>query len=131
MTQAEDMQLRLQLIKISREILNEEYINRRAEDHNAWLAAAESTWGIHKIRLPYPPFAKYPNEADIVARATIMYNFVNPQPNDKESYPELVKEPRTDEVPAPSTDNGLLPGWVRRSVHPTTGLPDIPQTIKS
>lgn len=67
---------------LSRELLNEEYINRRAEDHNAWVADSDEAWRSRRIRLPYPPFARYPTEEDIVIRATIMYTFINPNRND-------------------------------------------------
>jgi hypothetical protein len=69
---------KLELLKMARQLLNEEYINRRAEDHNAWLANCDEAWRTRRIKLPYPPFAPYPTEEQIVAKALTLYTFVNP-----------------------------------------------------
>lgn len=73
----EDNKHRLELIKMARELLNEEYINKRAQDHNRWLAESDVMWRTKKLKLPYPPFASYPTDEEIVAKATVLYNFVN------------------------------------------------------
>jgi len=80
MTDFEDNKHRLELIKMSRELLNEEYINRRAQDHNRWLAESDVMWKAKRVKLPYPPFAAYPTDEEIVAKATVLYNFVNTKP---------------------------------------------------
>lgn len=68
---------RLELIKLARELLNEEYINRRAQDHNRWLAESDALWRTNRVKLPYPPFASYPTDEEIVAKASALYRFVN------------------------------------------------------
>lgn len=78
MSDVEQTKQRLELLKMARTLLNEEYINRRAEDHNKWLAECDESWRTKRIKLPYPPFAPYPSEAEIVAKALTLYNFVNP-----------------------------------------------------
>jgi hypothetical protein len=78
MSDIEQTKQRLELLKMARTLLNEEYINRRAEDHNKWLAECDESWRTRRIKLPYPPFAPYPSEAEIVAKALTLYNFVNP-----------------------------------------------------
>ena len=133
-----ETQMRLELVKMSRELLLEEYINKRAEDHNSWLAESEVHWRKTGTKLPYPAFAKYPTDADIVNRAVTMYNFVNPlRVTDSvpvaaplpepviEPIPELVPEPAVviapvaekpiDPPPAPTKHllPGWIPGWVR------------------
>lgn len=127
-----ETQLRLELVKMSRELLLEEYINKRAEDHNAWLAESEVHWRKTGTKLPYPAFAKYPTDEDIVGRAVTMYNFINPL---KETDPVPVAapllEPVAEELPvvdvieekpkaAPVVATkhalpGWIPGWVRAS----------------
>ena len=77
MTNFEDNKHRLELIKMARELLNEEYINRRAQDHNRWLAESDLMWRTKRIKLPYPPFASYPTDEEIVAKAAVLYNFVS------------------------------------------------------
>lgn len=78
MNDAEEMKHRIELLKMARELLNEEYINRRAEDHNRWLAECDVAWKTRGVKLPYPPFAPYPSEAEIVAKASSLFNFVKP-----------------------------------------------------
>jgi len=78
MSDAEDTKQRLELLKMARVLLNEEYINRRAEDHNKWLADCDVVWREQRIKLPYPAFAPYPTEEHIVAKATTLYGFINP-----------------------------------------------------
>ena len=78
MSDAEDTKQRLELLKMARVLLNEEYINRRAEDHNKWLAECDVVWREQRIKLPYPAFAPYPTEEQIVAKATTLYGFINP-----------------------------------------------------
>ena len=51
---------KLEVLKMARELLNEEYINRRAEDHNRWIAECDVAWKTKGIKLAYPPFAPYP-----------------------------------------------------------------------
>jgi hypothetical protein len=78
---------------MARTLLNEEYINKRAEDHNKWLADADLVWKTRRERLPYPPFAPYPTEAQILERAEQLLKFVV---DDKESE---VEEP-VEQAPA-------------------------------
>lgn len=68
---------KFELLKMARELLNEEYINRRAEDHNKWVAECDVAWKNRGIKLPYPPFAPYPSEAEIIAKATSLYGFLS------------------------------------------------------
>lgn len=81
MSDIEQTKQRLELLKMARTLLNEEYINRRAEDHNKWLAECDESWRTRRIKLPYPSFAPYPSEAEIVAKALTLYGFVNPDHN--------------------------------------------------
>jgi len=87
----EENKHRLELIKMARELLNEEYINRRAQDHNKWLAESDRIWKLHRVNLPYPPFASYPTDDEIVAKASALYNFVNAKttPKPAETQPDL------------------------------------------
>lgn len=68
---------KFELLKMARELLNEEYINRRAEDHNKWVAECDAAWKSRGIKLPYPPFAPYPTEAEIIAKASSLYSFLS------------------------------------------------------
>jgi hypothetical protein len=76
MESLEDAKYKLELLRMARELLNEEYINRRAEDHNKWVADADVAWKTQGIKLPYPPFAPYPKESEIVTKALTLFNFL-------------------------------------------------------
>ena len=105
MSFADESKHRLELLKMARELANEEYINKRAEDHNDWLARVDVAWRTRGVRLPYPPFVPYPTEAEIVARAITLYGFMKSPtqvstPAPPEVEPVVVSEPVvTDAIP--------------------------------
>lgn len=113
MSEVEQTKHRLELLKMARELLNEEYINRRAQDHNTWVAQCDELWKTKKIKLPYPAFAPYPTESEIVAKALTLYNFVNPPANDvkeeveKIDLPTVGSEPTIKEIEAVSAINPI------------------------
>lgn len=96
MANMNDTNQKLELLKMARQLLNEEYINRRAEDHNKWLAECDDAWRTRRIKLPYPPFAPYPTEDQIVAKALALYNFISPESSkdtdDTNEQPELSEQ---------------------------------------
>lgn len=76
MEDADKIKQRFELLKMARELLNEDYINRRAEDHNKWVAENDELWRTKRRNLPYPPFAQYPTDDEIVKAALNLYNFI-------------------------------------------------------
>jgi hypothetical protein len=76
MDDTDKIKQRFELLKIARDLLNEDYINRRAEDHNKWVAENEESWRTRRRNIPYPPFAQYPTDDEIVRAATNLYNFI-------------------------------------------------------
>lgn len=85
---------RMEILRMARQMLNEQYINRRAEDHNRWLAEADQAWKNKGIRLPYPPFAPYPTEEQVLAKAQELLKFVliQEEKEKEEEEAELVPE---------------------------------------
>ena len=92
---------RFELIKIAREILNEEYLNKRAEDHNRWIAANDIAKLHNRMRVPYPPFVQFPTEAIILQKARALYAFVYDESAEQavKSFPK--PEVLVVHVPAP------------------------------
>jgi hypothetical protein len=76
MEDTEKIKQRYELLKMAKELLNEDYINRRAEDHNRWVSENEELWRTTRRNLPYPPFAKYPTDDEIVRAAANLYDFI-------------------------------------------------------
>lgn len=66
----------LEILKISRDLLVNEYIDRRAQDHNRWLIDSEHLWKTQRLRLAYPDFPPYPNDLEILNRAQRLLEFV-------------------------------------------------------
>ena len=67
---------RIEALKVARQLLNEEYIARRAEDYNKWLLDSQVAWQTQGIRLSPPGgVVLYPTEQEIVAKALEYYNF--------------------------------------------------------
>jgi len=76
MEDTEKIKQRFELLKMAQELLREEYINHRAEDHNKWLAENEELWRTKRRNVPYPPFTPYPTDEAIVSAASNLYNFI-------------------------------------------------------
>lgn len=67
----------LEILKIAKELVINEHIDRRAEIHNRWLVESEYLWKTRKLRLAYPSIPPYPTEIDIVLRAKTLMEFLN------------------------------------------------------
>jgi hypothetical protein len=67
----------LEILKMARELVLNEYTDRRAQDHNKWLADFESVWKNTRVRLPYPDIPPYPTETEIVKRAQTLMDFIH------------------------------------------------------
>lgn len=66
----------LEILRMAKEIVINEYTDRRAQDHNTWLKNSEELWRTKKQKLPYPEIPPYPTEYDIVKRAQILFGFL-------------------------------------------------------
>jgi mannitol-1-phosphate/altronate dehydrogenase len=133
---------RLELLRMAKEIANEEYLNKRAEDHNKWIALNDLAKLQNKMRVPYPPFVAFPTEEYILEKARALCAFVYGEENTEVIEPftdivleevvkEVVKEVaeknieeivknNVEEMPPLMSDDskheshGFLPGWIRR-----------------
>jgi hypothetical protein len=75
-----------EILKIAKELVVNEYTDRRAEEHNKWLVESEHLWKTQRLRLAYPTIPPYPTEIDVVSRAALMLEFVKK----KDVVPEVV-----------------------------------------
>lgn len=67
----------LEILKIARELVINEYTDKRAQDHNKWLANFDVAWKNNRIKLPYPDIPPYPTEKEIVNRAQVLMDFIH------------------------------------------------------
>lgn len=100
---------KMELLKMARELVINEYIDQRAQDHNKWLTDAELAWKTKGVNLPYPSFPVYPTEVDILSRATVLNTFLSQDSEEQKaivdtvelSVPAEVQEVKTVATPEP------------------------------
>ena len=67
---------RFEVLKIARDLLNEQYLAQRTDTHSRWLAESEAKYKQTGELLPYPASPPYPSESDIINKATSLYKYV-------------------------------------------------------
>jgi len=85
----------LEILRMARELVINEHRDRRARDHNRWLAESEVLWKSKRQKLPYPAIPAYPTEQEILARAQILLDFVN----QGQSLEQMVNQANPDSPP--------------------------------
>lgn len=68
--------LRLEVLKMARELVVEEYTERKIAAHTKWLSDSEKLWHNRRQILPYPVYVSYPNEEVVIERAKALFDFV-------------------------------------------------------
>lgn len=67
---------RLEILKMARELTINEYIDRRAQEHNEWLDKSSELWKTQRLTLAYPVIPPYPTEKEIITRAKALMDFL-------------------------------------------------------
>ena len=67
---------KLEILKMARELTINEYIDRRAQEHNEWLDKSSELWKTQRLALAYPVIPPYPTEKEIVIRAKHLMEFL-------------------------------------------------------
>lgn len=67
---------RLEILKMARELTINEYIDRRAQEHNEWLSKSSELWKTQRLTLEYPVIPPYPTEKEIIIRARSLIDFL-------------------------------------------------------
>lgn len=74
--------IRLELLKMAKEMLEAEYFGQREQISSDWNVKSEVA-KIHGGTIPdHPGFPSYPTEADIIAKASALNGFVSNTPQD-------------------------------------------------
>jgi hypothetical protein len=76
-TDVVEIRRRLELLKLARHLINDEYLKQRADAYTKWTTDSDHAWKTQGVKLPFPPVPAMPSEADVVARALQLYNHVN------------------------------------------------------
>ena len=75
-------EIRLELLKMAKDMLSDEYYGKREVISNSWHAQLEAA-KIHGGELPvHPGFPAYPSETEIIAKAQTLNGFVSNIPLD-------------------------------------------------
>ena len=80
-------EIRLELLKMAKDMLSDEYYGKREQISNDWSTKVDSA-KINGGTIPdHPGFPAYPTEAEIIAKAATLNGFVSkiPQDNTKTS----------------------------------------------
>lgn len=101
-----DMSVKLEVLRMAREIVNNEYIDKRAQDHNKWLADSEKL-ASRGIKIPYPDIPPYPDESVVISKARSLLGFIgiddieDVQPIKRDLPIEVKREPEPPPPPPP------------------------------
>ena len=123
---ADDLSVKLEILRMAREIVNNEYVDKRAQDHNKWLADSEKL-SSRGIKIPYPDIPPYPDEAVVIAKAKSLLGFVgmgdaeDVHPIKREEPPikkveveKVQAEEVVKEKPAPKSDEELFREYAQK-----------------
>ena len=75
-------EIRLELLKMAKDMLNDEYYGKREQVSNDWATKVESAKLNGGIIPDHPGFPAIPSEQDIIAKATALNGFVSHIPLD-------------------------------------------------
>lgn len=74
MESVEDTIKKLEFLKIARQQLNNEYLQKIDEDFKQWTSSADIAWKSQGIKLPFNMPVMFPTETDVVSRALELFN---------------------------------------------------------
>ena len=70
-------EIRLELLKMAKEMLSEEYYGKREVVSNDWSTKVEVAKHAGQTAPDHPGFPAYPSESEIIAKAAILNGFVS------------------------------------------------------
>lgn len=80
MSNLNPFELRLELLKMAKDMLVEEYYGKKEQVSNDWQVRVDSARHAGVAPPEHPVMPTYPTEADVVAKATQLNNFVSQIP---------------------------------------------------
>jgi len=77
--------IRLELLKMAKDMLSDDYFGKRDQISNDWQVKVESARLNGQPSPDHPGFPAFPSENDIIAKAQVLNGFVSNTPVDKAS----------------------------------------------
>jgi len=85
-------EIRLELLKLAKDMLEQEYHGKREVYHNNWQVASENA-RVQGTTLPnQPDFPSFPSEEDIIKKATVLNGFVSMSQSEPPTVKVLTKK---------------------------------------
>ena len=75
-------EIRLELLKMAKDMLNDDYYGKREVISNDWATKVESARHAGQTPPEHPGYPGYPSEAEIIAKAQVLNGFVSNIPTD-------------------------------------------------
>ena len=75
-------EIRLELLKMAKDMLGDEYYGKREAISNDWATKVETAKHAGQVPPDHPGFPAYPSETDIIAKAHVLNGFVSNIPQD-------------------------------------------------
>ncbi len=78
-------EIRLELLKMAKDMLTEDYFGKREQVSNDWQVKVENARHAGAQPPDHPGFPAYPSEADIINKAQVLNSFVSQIPVDNKT----------------------------------------------
>ena len=75
-------EIRLELLKMSKDMLEQEYHSKRDQLQQDWQVKVENARHAGQLPPEYPSLPAFPNESEIIAKASTLNGFVSQIPTD-------------------------------------------------
>ena len=82
MSNMSPFEIRLELLKMAKDMLNDDYYGKREVISNDWSTKVESARHAGQTPPAHPGYPAYPSEAEIIAKAQVLNGFVSNIPTD-------------------------------------------------
>ena len=77
MSNMSPFEIRLELLKMAKEILEQDHFGKREQISSDWTVKVENARHAGATPPDHPGFPPYPTEVDIIAKATVLNGFVS------------------------------------------------------
>jgi hypothetical protein len=84
MSNMSPFEIRLELLKMAKEMLVEDYYTKKEQITNSWSTAVDSAKQTGAPLPEHPAMPAYPSESEIIAKATTLNSFVSQIPTTQE-----------------------------------------------
>ena len=82
MSNMSPFEIRLELLKMAKDMLNDEYYGKRESLSNDWSCKVETARHAGLTPPDHPGFPAFPSETEIIAKAQVLNGFVSNIPTD-------------------------------------------------